>query len=323
MCFICDDPEEDGNQFFTCYKCHVVVHKYCYGVLEETENWQCSPCKMSINPAEIKCVLCDEPAGALKVTKCGNFVHVICALFTKNVCFMDVDEMEPVDVSNAARREKSCCFCGKITTFGVRCTKSTCTAYFHICCAQRSKALKEEVLSDDKINFRAFCDEHKKSNRRLSSKNVARAVRKSGSAELAGLKRTSSAANAEWILRNANAAVDSSQPPNKKSKPGHNALQILNESQEQNLNGTFDIPHDDEDNLSDGGTSVEPDEAPTEIFENHACYKDQIIEEVIYLCSTEILFFNVKSLSLLIFFLSISWRNKSFRSLMKIIYTRN
>lgn len=122
---------------------------------------------------EPQCKLCLQKGGAFKKTKCGGFVHVICALFTEGVYFEDVTAMEPLNISRVPKsmRNKECAFCLKTIGFCPHCSNYKCKNRIHISCAQQNNCLKEHTKSDGTLKFRAYCQDHKpgKSSRRISS----------------------------------------------------------------------------------------------------------------------------------------------------------
>lgn len=171
-CSVCKDPEIPENSIFVCSICSVSVHKFCYGIETPNEDFKCSPCLSGkLNPV---CKLCCKSGSAFKKTVCGGWVHVICALFTSDVSFEDVNRMEPINISSLSqtKRNQTCSFCLKTVGFCCLCSNSKCKNRFHITCAQDKDCLKEIInKDDDSIKFRAYCSDHKPidSYRRISS----------------------------------------------------------------------------------------------------------------------------------------------------------
>lgn len=121
----------------------------------------------------VKCQLCLKKGDALKPTDCNKWVHVICALFTSGVKFLDESAMEPIDISNYpdSKRNKMCSFCYSSQGFCSTCSAKKCKNRLHITCAQKNETLKEVVDPDSlQIKFHAYCEYHKPKNssRRLS-----------------------------------------------------------------------------------------------------------------------------------------------------------
>lgn len=199
-CSICEDPSSAENPIVSCVECGVRVHVYCYGIVGQFENWKCSPCQ-SGKTKFVKCHLCTQKQGAMKQTECNKWVHVICALFTNGVVFMDEETMEPIDISKLSKNKlnKRCSFCYNSCGYCCLCANKKCKNRFHITCAQKNKTLKEHINSDETIKFYAYCHDHrpKESSRRLSSE----AVKKSAIKKQDKLLKTQAASeNAQWLL---------------------------------------------------------------------------------------------------------------------------
>lgn len=182
-CVVCSDPETLDNLIYCCRNCDVSVHVLCYGFNGKKRlnyldcvDWRCSPCSAGVfNPV---CELCGQAGGALKSTTCAKWVHIICALFTEGVTFIDVTKMEPVDITGIpeANRQQKCVLCEKSNGICCSCARKDCTNWMHVTCAQKHRCLKEENDKNDKIAFRAYCLAHKSaySSRRISSIFVQR-----------------------------------------------------------------------------------------------------------------------------------------------------
>lgn len=220
QCSLCDDEGSAGNPIKKCIQCGIQVHVCCYGIISETSRWKCSPCQLKVTK-HAKCQLCSQKKGPMKRTKCGKWVHVICALFTEGTTFCDENKMEPVDISkvSGSKRNKLCVFCGGKQGFGSICSMKGCKHHFHITCAQKKGSLKEESNSeDDKLKFQAYCNEHiqpSDSMRRLSAewmKNFAESKR-----EITEIKRKSAKSNATWIMNR----IEGSEPKSNDKTSGN------------------------------------------------------------------------------------------------------
>lgn len=202
-CSICDDEITRENPIYNCVGCDLKVHKFCYGISEKSANWKCSPCYLG-KTNFVKCQLCLKKGGALKPTDCNKWVHVICALFTSGVKFLEESAMEPIDISNIpdSKRNKVCSFCYSSQGICSTCSAKKCKNRLHITCAQKNETLKEVVDPDSlQIKFHAYCKDHKPKNssRRLSSESVkAAAQRKRKSKE--NSKCNGLLKDADWIL---------------------------------------------------------------------------------------------------------------------------
>lgn len=199
-CSVCDDPPTKENPIVSCVVCQVNVHVYCYGIDGQLTNWKCSLCQ-SGQTKFAKCQLCLQKKGAMKRTNCDKWVHVICALFTDGVVFMDQQFMEPIDISKVSNSKlnKRCSFCYNSIGYCCLCAKKTCKNRLHITCAQKVKTLKEVVNDDDTIKFYAYCNEHKpkESSRRLSSESVKNMAAKKKNKLL---KSQAASENASWLI---------------------------------------------------------------------------------------------------------------------------
>ncbi|RHX97228.1 hypothetical protein DYB25_008090 [Aphanomyces astaci] len=81
-CQVCgDDESSETDPILFCDGCNVAVHQHCYGVrVIPPHDWFCDACQDNSKPT--KCVLCPERKGALKKTKCQQWVHVQCYLWS-------------------------------------------------------------------------------------------------------------------------------------------------------------------------------------------------------------------------------------------------
>lgn len=203
-CSVCLDPiiESDDNQILKCNDCGVCVHMLCYGIEIFEKDWKCSPC--GSNKADPICSICIQTGGAMKKTVCRKWVHVICALFTEGVTFMDSNDMEPVEIAyiSKTKRNQTCIFCQNNTGFCSLCYTKKCKNRLHITCAQRSKCLREELDKKNNIKFRAYCHVHKPedASRRISAQFVRGRVLKAKK-EQRNHKEQSNQINANWITK--------------------------------------------------------------------------------------------------------------------------
>lgn len=210
-CSVCTDLETPENCILTCTGCGIKVHMLCYGVERFKENWKCSPC--SRGKKNRSCKLCLENGEAMKPTVCGNWVHVICALFTDGVIIVDVNRMDPVDISQVSKSKlnKTCSFCEKTQGFCCLCAQYKCNNRLHITCAKKSDCLIEKINPKDQtIKFRAYCREHKptSSSRRISTQFVPKvAVKKGKNNKKTEKQQRSASANCNWITNASNESV--------------------------------------------------------------------------------------------------------------------
>lgn len=201
-CMICDDEVTKKNPIFVCVSCDIKVHRLCYGIKGQLENWKCSPCNANLEKRDsVKCKLCCKKSGPMKQTECGKWVHVICALFMSGVSFSNEETMEPIDLSkvSASMRNRTCAFCNTSKGYCTTCADKKCKVAFHITCAQDEKTLNEETTKNNRIAFNAYCKEHMvrtDSSRRLSSGSV-----KDVANEKRGkVSKTDTSKTGDWIL---------------------------------------------------------------------------------------------------------------------------
>lgn len=205
MCDLCIDSDESNeteNVIFTCRDCGLSVHELCYGIEgEEKENWKCSLCANKCT-GHVSCEFCLQKEGAMKQTSCGNWVHVICALFTDGVVFEDVNRMEPVNISKVSKTKmgQTCAYCHEVKGYCCLCSKRKCKNRIHITCAEKANGLKEDTKKDGSIKFRAYCADHKPDQRRLSSSSlrvIAKTMKKADEQK----KEIGSKMNSDWIMQ--------------------------------------------------------------------------------------------------------------------------
>lgn len=166
-CVVCDgnDLATSENPIFICEDCGISVHKLCYGITAQSgfvDPWWCSPC--SLGQYGVNCELCLQNGGALKKTTCGNWIHVVCALFTNGTIFTNTQRMEPVNISNIPRENhgQRCIFCSDARGICSKCSDQNCDFFLHITCGQKQKCLRENTnRKTTKIAFEAFCRHHK------------------------------------------------------------------------------------------------------------------------------------------------------------------
>lgn len=201
MCDFCTDPDFPDNSIFTCVHCGVRIHALCYGIEDEDkENWKCAACKNGCT-SDVACEFCLQKNGALKPTSCGKWVHAVCAMFTDGVVFLDEDRMEPVDISKVSKSKtgQTCAYCHEAKGYCSLCSKQKCQNRIHIRCAQNANGTEEVLKADNLLKFRAYCADHKRANKRLSSGSW-RAMARKMKADGKKLKGASSKMNADWIL---------------------------------------------------------------------------------------------------------------------------
>lgn len=197
-CCLCLDPSKTENPILKCEKCDLAAHVLCYGIID-VDKFVCSPCGNDISLDEVKCEICHRGQNALKKTTSEGWVHVICALFSKGVEFVDTTAMEPIDTTkfSQSKKPKSCVFCDE--KFGtLKCSGKKCNVYLHASCALKNECIEELLDDDEYIKFQGYCSEHKPNpkHKRLSSDNINFAVNKRIEQQQA---TTAARNNADWI----------------------------------------------------------------------------------------------------------------------------
>ena len=215
ICMCCfDGLSADNNSIVFCDGCNAAMHQYCYGVLEIPDgDYFCDRCRGiqaiiddeekaadfdASNAREaIKCCLCPNYHGGIKATTDGRWVHVCCAIWSKDAIISDLYEMGPIDVSNVLlqapyittddRRVRSallnvntspitdsCVFCNVRGGLVLRCSHEwECKTVFHPLCAWFHGLYVESTITDPAflgstrdgvypsgLDVRFFCNTH-------------------------------------------------------------------------------------------------------------------------------------------------------------------
>ncbi|XP_050530410.1 zinc finger protein zfp-1-like [Daktulosphaira vitifoliae] len=179
----CDDTGWAENPLVYCDgpNCNVAVHQACYGIRSvPKDEWFCRKCEsFQEKNIKVKCELCPSKDGALKPTECGQWAHVVCALYIPEVTFLDVTTMEPIKLSAIPRDRfnRACYICdeknkvSKSASYGacMPCNKTGCKLGMHVTCAQSIGLLCEEAGNYlDNVKYVGYCKHHysklKKSN---------------------------------------------------------------------------------------------------------------------------------------------------------------
>ncbi|CAH3189731.1 unnamed protein product, partial [Porites evermanni] len=161
ICGIClDDVSDEGDEIVECDNCGITVHEGCYGINDEdsdsgksndtdspTELWFCDACKVGLLP---DCELCPNLGGIFKETDTGQWVHLLCALYTPDVAFVKPEKLQCVTLSEVPPYKwgaKDCNLCEdeRFSRTGVciECDAGMCRTYFHVTCAQMYGLLSE------------------------------------------------------------------------------------------------------------------------------------------------------------------------------------
>lgn len=241
-CSVCTDKEDPENEIFTCSGCNLNVHRLCYGIQCDFDaNWKCSLCKKGICK-NVLCKLCLQAGEAMKPTVCGQYIHVVCGLFTDGVVFENPDTMEPINVSNVSsnKRNKMCNFCKKKSWF-----------LLFVCESQMQKSPSYNVCTTRKLLKRTLKERwhnqisgflHGPQTKLYRPQNFIRirsqsiiADRKKKDDE--NKKKNGTQLNTQWILdatkkNNVNVAI-----PIRNNDEGASAIENVDASFQQNSNG--------------------------------------------------------------------------------------
>nr|XP_027204582.1 PHD finger protein 14-like [Dermatophagoides pteronyssinus] len=182
ICSVClGEQSHSDDELVECDACGITVHELCYGIQSDdtesihsnassasTEPWFCDPCKAGIR--QPFCELCPTESGIFKLTDNGRWVHMVCALYTQGVTFVDPEKLRGPNLSQIQFNQwgsKICMLCDDEnfaqTGVCIRCDAGFCKTNFHATCAQRQGLLTElrhqetEELLDP---FIAYCRLH-------------------------------------------------------------------------------------------------------------------------------------------------------------------
>eukprot|EP01134_Creolimax_fragrantissima_P001891 CFRG1891T1 len=165
----CEGEERQSNRsVLSCSgsNCEVRVHPECYGLDERIDNFECDRCKDG-SVQQVACVLCPGSTGAFRRTVDGEWVHIICAIWTK--CdFSDLELLSGINIKSLTYPSASiegCCICKEkgreskaATGVTIPCKKSSCSLYVHVSCAQSRRLLRFSFKED--MVCAAYCPKH-------------------------------------------------------------------------------------------------------------------------------------------------------------------
>ncbi|MFH4978641.1 hypothetical protein AB6A40_005350 [Gnathostoma spinigerum] len=172
-CDICRQPDfEADDAIVFCDGCNLSVHQSCYGIdnLPEDE-WMCQVCLLTGYQTSPACVLCPVTGGAMKVTKRGQWAHIVCALWIPEVRFEDVNHREPITNISDIPDERwmfRCSVCDTKQGACIQCTVSNCSTAFHVSCAFRNNQvmrIEHESTNDDVVRLVSLCERHSRISR--------------------------------------------------------------------------------------------------------------------------------------------------------------
>lgn len=183
VCGVCGSAASDEEDpIILCeggQSCRTAVHADCYGVAEIPEGpWLCDPCSERKGKDEAagkgegcdsgflerhRCALCRHKGGALKLSRCGSWVHVVCVWWTPELS-TEPDSVRPRSLSalDPGRAELTCSGCHEQGGAVVPCAESRCVESCHPFCAMRVG----QVLEEENGVFKLYCKTHSRQQRR-------------------------------------------------------------------------------------------------------------------------------------------------------------
>ncbi|RDW60058.1 hypothetical protein BP5796_11664 [Coleophoma crateriformis] len=170
-CAVCDDGDcENTNAIVFCDGCDLAVHQECYGVPFIPEGqWLCRKCQL-IGRGIPTCIFCPNKGGAFKQTNSSKWVHLLCAMWIREVSLGNHTFMEPVmDVERIPKTRWSlrCYLCKQSMGACVQCSSAQCATPFHITCARKAglyMKMKNNhgtlAVLDGTTVMKAYCHKH-------------------------------------------------------------------------------------------------------------------------------------------------------------------
>ncbi|CAF3672455.1 unnamed protein product [Rotaria sordida] len=166
QCDVCHRID-DVNDLIQCIQCKTIVHKKCYGIDDDENEWLCLSCQC-VNDQHL-CCLCDKSEGALKILKTSldeqqqqqqqQWVHLSCAFWLPIIEFDE--KMTPI-LKDTLKYDGRCLICNKTTGVKINCCWKNCQNRFHSLCAIDAGQDMLIAESDDKVLVRllALCHRH-------------------------------------------------------------------------------------------------------------------------------------------------------------------
>ncbi|RHY80946.1 hypothetical protein DYB31_016340, partial [Aphanomyces astaci] len=127
---------------------------------------QCEKCKCSVHK---KCLMCplEIKETAFKETVDKEWVHVVCALWSRGVEFEDIERMKglknvlaTMDGMEDAAKTAPCALCADASGSKVKCCRNGCDVHFHALCGRQTFGVYDMYMNDAG-NLRSFCKEHR------------------------------------------------------------------------------------------------------------------------------------------------------------------
>lgn len=173
LCSVCNGIETPNNTIVFCDCCNIAVHQDCYGIIFIPAGpWLCRVCLQNNMPSQRpRCLVCPELNGPMKQTTSGNWIHVACAVWIKELNFGNWHYLEPIEgverIPNL-RWKLSCFICKQKMGACIQCFSKNCFTAYHVSCARRASlqmthlktsSLAEMALGNDN-ELISYCDKH-------------------------------------------------------------------------------------------------------------------------------------------------------------------
>ncbi|GJN89120.1 hypothetical protein Rhopal_002094-T1 [Rhodotorula paludigena] len=157
-CLLCK-RFEPKTALFQCDNCTISYHASCYGIDLDWEwphdEWLCNMCERDKNRKKLTlhphCILCPPPPelepdapltalDCLKPTELQNYVHLLCAIWHRELQIGSPPVVQPVEAFQhlpPERRDRECCLC-KTKGVGSTIKCEDCSKHVHVSCAWTS-----------------------------------------------------------------------------------------------------------------------------------------------------------------------------------------
>ncbi|CAF0932138.1 unnamed protein product [Adineta steineri] len=156
-CFRIDDVDD----LIQCTQCKTIIHKKCYGLDVNQNQWICSSCQFDNN--QQRCCICDKNRGILKVLKTSSdeqWIHPLCAFWFPEIVFDE--QMTPILKDIPPENDGLCLLCYKTVGVKINCCWKNCQNQFHAKCAIEFGLDMFIAENDDNTSVRllALCQRH-------------------------------------------------------------------------------------------------------------------------------------------------------------------
>lgn len=152
-CDICGKNKNNSDaEKFTCQGCNLVVHKSCYGVVDESKKrWLCRACIFHFEKKS--CKFCLRSDGAMKKVNNGEWGHLVCVMLNKSLGFCNDSYREPIEIVDKLIYEGVCSICHQKSDYLIKCSFDNCKVSYHASCCS-------ENYYSDLGNAITYCDDH-------------------------------------------------------------------------------------------------------------------------------------------------------------------